>query len=174
LNEVTAAAQILTSNASDVSGNNLPLGGVAPVTGNGIPTHFTSFGQVGTVFNDATTKLVGGVFNAGPGSLTNSTSITADLTAVNNGLHEVVAANPATFTGTTLSHVFDSEAILGKEITAVAAVANAGGNDPGAATQIHLDQVAIINIVQHDTTFKALAAPDSGFQPLPAHSFPSV
>jgi hypothetical protein len=159
--EVTAAAQVLADNASDVNGNNLPLGGTPVVTGTGIPAHFDTFGQVGTVFNDATLKLIGGIYD--DGTTNNHASIVADLTATHDGLQMVTAAHPELFTAASLAHVTAIESLINVEIATV----NAAGADPLAAQQIHDDQLAIIKIVQSDASLKALAAADNGFQPLP-------
>jgi hypothetical protein len=161
LAETQAAAAALAQNASDVNGNNVPLGTTPPVIPSGIPTTFTSFGQVGTVFNDATTKLIGGIYHSG--TSTNSTSVLADLNAVDSGLQQVTTADPGAFNAKALADITKMEKLINTEITAI----NSVGTDPNAAQHIHHDDLAILNIVQNDPTLKALAAADNGFTALP-------
>src|SRR5258706_9635750 len=98
--QVKAAAEVLSANAADVAGNMLGIGQTPPPKTGGIPDHIDSFAQAGTVFNDATSKLIGGVYD-GTNNDGNRKSIIADLTATPTGLKDLLVNDPA-------AHVFGS------------------------------------------------------------------
>ena len=156
--EVKAAASVLAANAADVAGNML-ADGATPSTGNGIPDHFDTFAQAGAVFNDATTKLIGGVYSG------NQQSIHDDLTATRAGLSQLLADHPDQFQGAANKHVQQILSLLDKEIGAVDGT-GPGSHSADSINQIHLN---IIAIVEGDQALKALAtdADNVGFTPLP-------
>ena len=157
--KVHAAAEVLAANAADVAGNMLGIGQPIPVTGNGIPDHIDSFAQAGTIFNDATAKLIGGVYDG------NRASIHNDLTATEKGLKDLIANDPADFPGKSGDHVNKIVALLDKEL-ALVDNPNAG---PNAATQINQIHSHILNIVNNDPTLAAAATNGdmTGFTQLP-------
>lgn len=163
-NEVQAAANVLAANAADVSGNMLAFDQTPGPKVSGIPDHITSFAQAGTVFNDATTKLIGGAYD-GTANDGNRASIIADLTATHDGLQGLLQTNAADFTGSSGRHVQTIIDDLAKEIAAV----QSAGTGVLDTNRIGALQKDIISIVQHDKTLAALATADgaSGFQALP-------
>jgi hypothetical protein len=157
--EAQASGAVLVANAMDVNGNNLAFGATPiPSPGTGIPATFDTFAQVGAVFNDATVKLIGGIYD---NSVTNNhAGIVADLTATSLGLQQVTTAHPALFTPGALGDVISMEGLINTEIKAI----GAAGLDPMAVQHIHDDQLGIIALVQGDPTLQALAASTNGFQ----------
>jgi hypothetical protein len=150
--EVHAAANVLAANAADVSTNMLGLGGTPVVT------------QAGTIFNDASAKLIGGVYD-GVNHDGNRQSILNDLNATRTGLQELMAQHPDQYQGATGQHVQSIVALLGQEVTAVQNV----GTDPAAMNTINGLHKAILNIVQHDTALKTASTDGdtTGFMALP-------
>lgn len=159
LDKVQAGAEVLAANAADVAGNMLGIGQPAPVTGPRIPDHVDNLAQAGAVFNDATTQLIGGVWSG------NQTAVLQDLQATQTFIQQLVAADPATFSGKAATDANAIVAKLGQEITAV----NAVGSDPHANATIHALQTQIIQIVQNDAVLQqaATTADTVGFTPLP-------
>jgi hypothetical protein len=155
--KVHAAAEVLTANAADVAGNMLGIGADPPPAGNGIPDQITSVAQAGVVFNDATTKLIGGVYDG------NRQSIHDDLTATQQGLQDLI--DQGQITGGAAAHAKQVVGLLGKELQLVDN-ADAG---PNAATQINSLHSQVINVVQKDKTLAAAANEDdaNGFMQLP-------
>jgi hypothetical protein len=164
-NEINAAANVLAANAGDVAGNMLGVGDTPAPTGSGIPDHVDSFAQAGAIFNDATTKLIGGVYD-GVNNDGNRTSIVNDLTATRNGLSDLLTANPDQFQGASGQHVQKIISTLDKEITAVQTV----GADGEGMNNINALHQKVINAVQNDPTLSAAATDGdvTGFTPLPS------
>jgi hypothetical protein len=162
--EVQAAANVLGANAADVAGNMLGIGGTPPNTGTGIPDHVTSFAQAGTIFNDASAKLIGGVYD-GVNHDGNRQSIINDLNATRTGLQELVTAHPEQYQGATAKHVQSIVELLGREVTAVE-TAGTGAVDMNIINGLHK---AILKIVQHDQTLRTAATDGdaTGFMALP-------
>jgi hypothetical protein len=162
--EVKAAANVLAANAADVAGNMLGIGQTPVPTGNGIPAHIDTFAQAGAVFNDATTRLIGGVYD-GTQNDGNRQSILTDLNATRTGLSDLISAQPDQFQGATGKHVEQVVSLLGKEIGAV----QAAGSGAHGADQINNIHRSIVAIVQNDTALKALSTDGDnvGFSALP-------
>lgn len=162
--EVQAASDVLAANAADVAGNMLAFGQTPAAKVNPIPAHIDSFAQAGTVFNDATTKLIGGIFD-GTANDGNRQAILNDLGATQTGLQGLLAANPAEFAGASAKHVQTIINDLAKEMTLV----TAAGTGVADTNQIGVLQKDIISIVQHDKNLAALATADgaTGFMALP-------
>jgi hypothetical protein len=80
-NLVNGAAEVLVGNAGDVRTNMLVAGDTfTPAPNGGIPDSILTVHDAGVVFNDAMTKLIGGVYSG------NQTSIVNDLNATKTGL----------------------------------------------------------------------------------------
>jgi hypothetical protein len=163
--EVQAAANVLAANAADVAGNMLGLGATPPPPSGGIPAHIDTFAQAGTVFNDATARLIGGVYD-GLNNDGNRKAIVNDLTATKAGLEALGAQHPEQFQGGAAHQLLTIETLLGKEI---AAVQGSGTNPHAAATinELHRD---ILTIVQHSPVLQGAANSGdlTGFTALPA------
>ncbi len=78
--KVQAAASVLAGNAVDVATNMLGFGNPPTPPNSGIPEDIDSFAVAGTVFNDATTRLIGGVYDG------NRNDIVAALLATQQGI----------------------------------------------------------------------------------------
>ena len=163
-NLVEGAASVLVANANDVRGNMLVSGdNFTPAPNGGIPTFIDTVHDAGVVFNDAMTKLIGGVYSG------NQQSILNDLNATNVGLENTITDQA--LTGAALrdiNHVID---LLGKEASLVASIDTAAATQVAAVNgQIHDVQAQILNTVNKDATLATMAAgPDgtTGFAALP-------
>ena len=157
--KVHAAAEVLVANAADVASNMLGVGDPVPVINNGIPDHINTFAQAGTVFNDATTKLVGGVYDG------NRQAIHNDLAATQQGLKDLVAEHPDQFQGKALNDVNRIMGLIGNELQIIDDV-NAG---PNAAHRINDIHSKILSIVHNDAALATAAVQDgaNGFMQLP-------
>src|SRR5690242_5121590 len=143
-------------------------------------TNPPSFADLGTTFNDATTKLIGGVWNT-VNAGGNQTSLLDDLQQVQSGLQAQIQANQ--FSGQSLVHAQEIVDQLNQEVEAVKETTNGGvgaNNGAGAVgsgtvfgadaakgiNDIHRD---IIDIVQGDDNLAALATANgaTGFQTVP-------
>ena len=156
--KVSAAAQVLVANSQDVVSNMLGLGQTPPAaTGNGIPDNITTIAQAGTVFNDATTKLIGGVYDG------NRQSIHDDLTATQQGLNNVIAQGQ--LDQGALKDANRIVGLIGDELKIVDNPTPAAN----AATQLNTLQNRILAIVHNDTALATAATADgaNGFMQLP-------
>ena len=82
---VNGAAAVLVGNAADVRSNMLANGDTFTAAPNGgIPANIHTVHDAGIVFNDAMTKLIGGVYSG------NQTSIVNDLNATKMGLQNAI------------------------------------------------------------------------------------
>lgn len=155
--KVAAASEVMAANAQDVANNMLGIGVDPPPAGNGIPDQITTFAQAGTVFNDATTKLVGGVYEG------NRQSIHDDLTATRQGLQGMLEQGQ--FSGHAQVRVNKIVDLLGGELSIV----DDPNADKVAATELHKLHAKVINLVQKDATLSAAAVEDgaAGFMQLP-------
>ena len=169
--EVKAAANVLAANAADVAGNMLGIGDTPAPTGSGIPPHIDTLAQAGAVFNDATTKLIGGVYD-GSQNDGNRQSILNDLNATRTGLSDLLAAHPEQFQGVAGKHVQQIVTLLGKEIAAV----ETAGTGPHSMDSINAVHRSIVAIVQNDPALKAIATDGDtvGFSPLPKGPGPTL
>ena len=168
--QIHAAANVLAANAADVASNMLGVGAAAPPPGPGIPAHIDTFAIAGTVFNDATTRLIGGVFD-GLANDGNRQAIINDLMATQTGLTALLTDHPEQFQGRAGADTARIITLLGKEMTAVA---NAG-TDPHADAAINHLQQRIASIVAHDAVLKAAALDGGaiGFAALPGAAGPA-
>ena len=135
------AASVLTANAMDVRGNMLVTGQTFTAAANGgIPATINDVNTAGAVFNDATTKLIGGVYSG------NQASIVNDLNAVQTGLKNAVA-NQA-ITGNALQDVNHVNTILAQESALVGGINTANPTHVSRVNaQINHDQTQILNII---------------------------
>ena len=151
---VKAAAAELAGNASDVNSNNHAFGSApspTPVAPADQPHH--NLAEIGAIFNDASTQLIGGVSPA-----TNKAGVLADLHAVQDDLTAYINAHPHAFQGLTGVHANEIVHQLTLEIQGV----NAIGTDPTApklVNDIHRD---IIDIVQGDDALLKMATKHDG------------
>ena len=162
---VNGAATVLTQNAADVRGNMLATGDTfTPAPNGGIPDVINTVHDAGTVFNDAMTKLIGGVYSG------NQTSIVNDLNATKTGLQNAIAEQG--ITGQSLQNVQKVIGLLDKEAGLVSSIDTANPTQVSAVNgQIGKVQSQILNTVNHDATLSAQAVGadgTTGFVALPS------
>ena len=165
--KVQAAANVLAANAADVASNMLGLGDT-PAPRGGLPDHIDSFAVAGTVFNDATSRLIGGVYD-GLNNDGNRAAVVADLTATQQGVEALLADHQ--FQGRAAQHAQTIVKLLGTEINAV----QAAGVDVAANDKINDLHRAILSIVKRDGALTAAATDGDvhGFTPLPKPAHPA-
>jgi hypothetical protein len=134
----------------------------------------TTFAVTGTVFNDATRSLVGGLWqntvqesNQGLGTVNHYVS---DLTTVRTDLRADVAAHQ--FSGATLTHVNSILSDLGTALDAAPASVHGGGrfgSVAAAETALRHSHLDILDIVHNDATLahRATQGGVTGFQQVP-------
>ena len=162
---VNGAASVLTANASDVRGNMLVSGDTfTPAPNGGIPSNIQSVHDAGIVFNDAMTKLIGGVYSG------NQASIVNDLNAAQSGLQNAITSQG--LTGKALADAQHVMSLLGQESKLVSGLDTANPTQVSAVNgQIGQLQSQILNTVNHDATLAtdAVGADGTvGFVALPA------
>ncbi len=153
---IEGAAAVLTANAMDVRGNMLANGDTfTPAANGGIPATIDTVHDAGVVFNDAMTKLIGGVYTG------NQTTILNDLNATKIGLQNAI--NDQALSGQTLNHVKQVVALLDQESALVKSVDVQAATQADAVNgQINQVQAKILTIVNHDATLASLAAGADG------------
>ena len=164
---VNGAATVLTQNAADVRGNMLAIGDTfTPAPNGGIPDVINTVHDAGTVFNDAMTKLIGGVYSG------NQTSIVNDLNATKTGLQNAITEQG--ITGQSLQNVQKVMGLLDKEAGLVSSIDTANPTQVSAVNgQIGKVQSQILNTINHDATLSAQAVGadgTTGFVALPSGS----
>src|SRR5215468_7893488 len=123
---VNGAASVLTANASDVRGNMLANGDTfTPAPNGGIPDNIQTVHDAGIVFNDAMTKLIGGVYSG------NQASIVNDLNAAQTGLQNAITSQG--ITGLALTDVKHVIGLLGLEASLVGHINTASPTQPSVA-----------------------------------------
>jgi hypothetical protein len=174
---VNGAAAVLQANANDVRGNMLVQGDTfTPAPNGGIPDHIDTVNVAGVVFDDAMTKLVGGVYSG------NQKSIVNDLNATATGLQNAITNQG--LSGHALTDINHVISLLGQESSLVAGIDTATPTQASAVNG-HINQIQsqILNTINHDSTLAALAtATDAqgnvttGFVALPpgTHGDPGV
>jgi hypothetical protein len=163
-NLVNGAISVLTANAADVRSNMLVQGDTfVPPPNGGIPTFIDTVHDAGIVFNDAMTKLIGGVYTG------NQQSILNDLNATKTGLQNTITDQG--LTGHALHDINHVISLLGQEASLVAGIDTMTPTQVAAVNgQINQIQAQILNIVNHDTTLATMAAGadgTTGFAALP-------
>jgi hypothetical protein len=161
---VDGAAAVLTANAQDVRGNMLAQGDTfTPAPNGGIPDVINTVHDAGVVFNDAMTKLIGGVYSG------NQQSILNDLNATKAGLQSAITEQG--ITGSALDHINKVIGLLDKESSLVASIDTAAPTQvAGINGQINTVEAKVLNLVNHDATLASLAVGadgTSGFVALP-------
>jgi len=153
---VDGAAAVLTANAADVRGNMLVSGdSFTPAPNFGIPTVIDTVHDAGVVFDDAVTKLLGGVYSG------NQKSILADLNATNTGLQNTITDHG--LTGHALNDVQNVISLLEQESNLVAGTSTSAPTQVSAANgQIGQIEAQILNIVNHDATLAKMAVGADG------------
>jgi hypothetical protein len=130
----------------------------------GIPAIVNDVHTAGLVFNDAVTKLIGGV------GASNQASVVNDLNATQAGLQSVLANGG--ISGQELKDLTHAVSLLGQESSLVAGINTANPTPVSHVNgQIGQDQAAILNIINHDPTLSAAAVGadgTTGFVALPA------
>ena len=168
---VNGAANVLTANANDVRGNMLTQMDTpaTPVVNFGIPANIQDVHMAGTVFNDAVTKLIGGVYDG------NQKSIVADLNATATGLQN--AATAQGISGQALKDLQHVVSLLGQELSLVGGINTAAPTSVSQVNgQIGQLQAEILSTVNHDQKLANLAAgangDTAGFAALPSPANP--
>jgi hypothetical protein len=167
---VNGAASVLMANGADVRGNMLASGDTfTPAPNGGIPTSIDTVHVAGLVFDDAMTKLVGGVYSG------NQTSIVNDLNATKTGLQNAITEQG--LTGQALHDLQHVIGLLGQESSLVSGI-NTAMPTQASAVDGHIGQIQaqVLNIVNHDATLAALAIGadgTTGFTALPAGAAPA-
>jgi hypothetical protein len=148
---VNGAASVLQANANDVRGNMLVQGDTfTPAPNGGIPGNISTVNVAGLVFDDAMTKLVGGVYSG------NEKSIVNDLSATATGLQNAITNQG--LTGHALNDINHVISLLSQESSLVASIDTATPTQVSAVNgQIGHIQSEILNIINHDSTLAALA-----------------
>lgn len=153
---VNGAASVLTANAMDVRSNMLVTGQTfAPAANGGIPATINDVNTAGIVFNDAATKLIGGVYSG------NQASIVNDLNAVQTGLKNAITSQA--ITGNALQDVNHVNTLVAQESALVSGINTANPTQVSRVNaQINHDQTQILNIINNDPTLAGLAAGNNG------------
>jgi hypothetical protein len=167
---VNGAASVLMANGADVRGNMLATGDTfTPAPDGGIPTSIDTVHVAGLVFDDAMTKLVGGVYSG------NQTSIVNDLNATKTGLQNTITDQG--LTGQALHDIQHVISLLGRESNLVSGINTSAPTQVSAVDgQIGQIQSQILNIVNHDATLAAQAVGADGsvgFVSLPPGAAPA-
>src|ERR1700730_19172726 len=126
----------------------------------------SGFAKIGATFNDATTLLVGGVWNT-VNSGGNADHLLTDFATVQGELHDLMTANPGQFQGLTGIHaqtIFNQLTLELGALNELMHASNVGQPSSGtvfgsrfagkAINDIHRD---IIDIVQADQNLHAIA-----------------
>jgi len=153
---IDGAAAVLQANAQDVRGNMLVQGdNFTPAPNGGIPDVINTVHDAGSVFNDAMTKLIGGVYSG------NQQSVVNDLNATKTGLQNAITEQG--ITGHALDHINQVIGLLDKESSLVASINTATPTQVSAINgQINTVEAKILNIINNDATLASLAAGADG------------
>jgi hypothetical protein len=140
-----------------------------PAPNGGIPANIQTVHDAGIVYNDAVTKLIGGVYSG------NQTSIVNDLNATKTGLQNAITDQG--LTGQALHDIQHVVSLLGQESTLVGGINTATPTQVSAVDgQIGKIQAQVLNIVNHDATLAAQAVGadgTTGFVALPSGAAPA-
>src|SRR6202171_5331911 len=150
-NLVAGAVDVLLDNANDVQENMLTQGNTfTPAPNGGIPANIATVHDAGAVFDDAVTKLIGGVYSG------NQQSILDDLKATQSGLHAAITNEG--ITGDSLNNINHVLSLLGQEASWVGSINTASPAPVSAVNgQINQIQAEILNIINGDATLADLA-----------------
>jgi hypothetical protein len=161
---VNGAAAVLMANAQDVRGNMLANGDTfTPAPNGGIPDFIDTVHDAGVVFDDAVTKLLGGVYSG------NQASILNDLNATKTGLQNTITDQG--LTGHALHDIQNVISLLEQESSLVSGINTAAPTQLSAVNgQIGHIEAQILNIINHDATLATMAIGadgSAGFVALP-------
>jgi hypothetical protein len=153
---IDGAAAVLMANAQDVRGNMLAQGDTfTPAPNGGIPDVINTVHDAGAVFNDAVTKLLGGVYSG------NQQSILNDLHATSTGLQNAITEQG--ITGSALAHINKVIGLLDNEASLVTSIDTAAPTQVSATNgQINTVEAQILKIVNNDASLAKLAAGTDG------------
>ena len=153
---VNGAASVLMANGADVRGNMLAQGDTfTPAPNGGIPASIDTVHIAGIVFDDAVTKLLGGVYSG------NQTSIVNDLNATQTGLQNTITDQG--LTGHALNDIEHVISLLGRESNLLGGINTTVPAHVSAVDgQIGNIQAQILNIVNHDATLATMAVGADG------------
>jgi hypothetical protein len=157
---INGAAEVLKANAQDVQGNMLAQGAnFTPVQNFVIPDRIDTVHDAGVVFDDAVTKLLGGVYSDAKGG--NQASILNDLSLTKTGLQNTITDQG--LTGLALHDVQHVISLLDQESTLVGGIDTAQPTPVSAVNgQIGHIEAQILNIINHDPTLAAMAVGADG------------
>jgi len=169
-NLVAGAVDVLRDNAEDVQGNMLTQGNTfTPAPNGGIPADIATVHVAGAVFDDAVTKLIGGVYSG------NQQSILNDLNATHNGLQAAITNEE--ITGVALTDINHVLSLLGQEASLVGGINTASPTQASAGNGlINQIQAEILNTINNDPTLADLANSsdnDFSFVALPPGTAPT-
>ncbi len=169
-NLVAGAVDVLLDNAEDVQGNMLTQGNAfTPAPNGGIPADIATVHVAGAVFDDAVTKLIGGVYSG------NQQSVLADLNATQTGLQAAIPNEG--ITGDALSNINHVLSLLGQETSLVGSINTASPTPVSTVNgQINQIQAEILSIINNDPTLADLANSsddDFSFVALPPGTTPT-
>jgi hypothetical protein len=159
-NLINGAADVLAANANDVRGNMLVTDQTpTPPTP---PPAADSIHHAGQFFDDAATKLIGGVYSG------NQASIVSDLNNAATGVQADITTQ--NLTGDALANAQKVIGLLNHEASLVGGIDTANPTPVALTdTQIGKDQQQILNLVNNDATLTGLA--DGSFLPNPPVDF---
>jgi hypothetical protein len=166
-NLTNGAATVLAQNAMDIQGNNqfngIDIGTSQPVQANGGPPAPIDVHTAGLYFDDAATKLIGGVYSG------NQASVLTDLKATIAGMQNAINNQP--LTGQALTDAQHVIQVANHEIGLVTGI-NTANPTPVSMTnsQIGTDQADILHTVNNDATLANLA--NGSFTANPPVTFP--
>jgi hypothetical protein len=181
-NIINGAAEVLKGNAADVLTNmlqfkqtftSMPNGGLPTDTDHaspnfGKPLVVATVHDAGLAFNDAMTKLLGGVYSAAVTDATGTTrtfgnqaSIVADLNATHDDLQAAIGKQNITDQAT-VDHIQTVLNLLTQESGLVSHISTAPPQVSDVNGQIGSLQSQILSIINNDTTLATLAAGADG------------
>lgn len=166
---VNGAAEVLVGNAQDVRTNMLAAGDTfTPAPNGGIPDTISTVHDAGLVFDDAVTKLLGGVYSG------NQASIVNDLNATQAGLQNAITEQG--LTGLALRDTQHIINLLGREASLVSNIDTTAPTPVAHVNgQIGQIQSQILDIVNHNPTLAAQSVGADGsasFVALPPDTTP--
>jgi hypothetical protein len=161
----TAHLDILTQTAQDPALANLGVMALPGTIADPANAPQGTFAEIGLVFNDLISRTVGGI------SATTAPALTQEVDTIVTGLQNLMAANPAEFTGLTGVH---AQAIV-NQLNLEKQYISQASTSPFAARGSNDNLADIVDIVQGDTNLANLATFQgvTGFSALPQAANPT-